>query len=211
MKNFVTKLLQQERSTNKKAIPADVREELHLGENNEFDQNDVKLVCHDEGDKGLSTFYLLFCHKCKELKTSMMARKFPTLLPTSPTIKDIQDSWDQLIAADPSIEKEVDICGTLLPNDPTVFAGPNNRRFILRPVDHADKNKDVHVSNKSKVPQKRPSVDVTVEVPAKKNTFVQGNNSGNKTLTHAQCTKEGKSADGKVLKVTEEWQVGHDC
>ena len=109
----------------------------------------------------------------------LLVKKFPSILPTSPSIKDIQDSWDQMIAEDPSIEKEVDICGTLLPNDPSIIAGPNNRRFILRPADHADKYKDIHLVKPPapKRPLAATSTTDSMEVPPKKNTFV-GNSTG---------------------------------
>ena len=110
MKTFVTKLLEQRRNTNKRSIPNDVREALELGADSDFDQNDIKLTCSDEGDEGMGTFYLLFCSKCQEVKPSLLVKRFPSILPTLPSIKDIQDSWDQMIAEDPSIKKEVDIC-----------------------------------------------------------------------------------------------------
>ena len=150
----------------------------------------------------MGTFYLLFCSKCQEVKPSLLVKKFPSILPTSPSIKDIQDSWDQMIAEDPSIKKEVDICGTLIPNDPSIIADPNNRRFILRPADHADKYKDIHLVKPPPPPApKRPlpatSTTDSVVVPPKKNTFV-GNSTGK---TYHQLTKQGKK-DGRLVDVT---------
>ena len=104
-----------------------------------------------------------------------------------------------MIAADKCIEKEVDIFWTLIPNEPTIIAAPNNCRFISRHVSHADKYQDMHASN---VPpsssSKRPESKVdSIEVPIKKNTFI-GNSTGK---TYAKLTKTGKS-NGKTVKVS---------
>ena len=204
MKDFVKKLLQQDRSTNKKAIPIDVKEALGLVDDSDYDQNDVHLNCTDEGDKGYDTFFLLYCIECKNRKLPKLGMKYKDHLPQSPSIKDILDNWDLLVKVDASIAAHVDICGTLLPNDPSIIAGPNNRRFILRPVDHADKNKDVHTpAPPTKIHAlKRPVQADAIEVPPKKSTFV-GGTGRNAGKTHTQLTKKGKTVGGKIINVTD--------
>ena len=193
MKEFMKDLLQKERNSNKKAIPLDVKEALGLTNDENFDQNDLKLVCEDDGDKGFDTFLVLYCEDCVKQSLPWLAKRFSSQLPDSPTITDLQDSWDELFKTDPSIAKDVDLCGTVLPNNPTIIAGPNNRRFILRPVDHADKNKSVHNKEpaaKRPLPTPPASAGVTIEVPAKKSALVK---------TYTQATKSGRTADGKKV------------
>ena len=71
-------------------------------------------------------FYLLYCYKCCESKLPKFPQIFPSLLPSETTHKDILDAWNQLIVADKSIDMEVDICETLIPNEPSVIASPNS-------------------------------------------------------------------------------------
>lgn len=54
MKEFIKKLLQKERNSNKKAIPLDVKEAFGFVNDEDYDQKDVKLICEDEGDKGFN-------------------------------------------------------------------------------------------------------------------------------------------------------------
>ena len=113
--------MEEERTTNKVAIPVDVKESMKLTGNN-FDAADVKVTCEDDGDKGFGTFYLLYCDKCQ--KDNLLS-KFSKYLPADPTITDLHDRWDEIMAEEPSLGKYADTCGCFVPNEKEVHAGPN--------------------------------------------------------------------------------------
>ena len=98
-----------------------------------------------------------------------------------------------MIAKDSNaISQYVDLCGTIIPNDVNIIAGPNNRRFILRPVDHANKN------HSKPAPSKRPaesSSDVVEVIPPEKRNRIEKLPNGKATTTKA-LTKPGKQSDG---------------
>lgn len=122
-------------------------------------------------------------------KIPKIAEKHSQLLPAEPTVVDIQNSWDELVKINPSIAQDADVVGTILPNEKSVIAGPNNRRFILRPINHSDTYKQIHhkpAAEKRRAPKEH---DITMEVPAKKNTLV----------TYNKITKEG-TKNGKNVR-----------
>ena len=204
MRTFVKKLMAEERTSNKVAIPMEVKEGLQLTDSN-FDPADVKVTCEDEGDKGFGTFYVLYCDKCTSEKVPTdFVKRHSAHLPENPTITDLQDHWDEIVAADPHAAWCADVCGCLIPNEPSTLAGPNARRFILRPIDHANKHhKDIPKPTATKRPA--PSVSGSVMVPAKINTIdiVEVGSSDSKQKVpkaRSECTKRGFVA-GKAADV----------
>ena len=45
--------------------------------------------------------------------------------------------WDDIEINHKAIIDLKEVCGTVLPNEPDIITGPNNCKFILRPVDHS--------------------------------------------------------------------------
>ena len=45
--------------------------------------------------------------------------------------------WDELVEQDSTVKSVADYCGCILPNQVDIIAFPNNRRFILHPIEHA--------------------------------------------------------------------------
>lgn len=129
------------------------------------------------------------------------------MLPADPQIEHIQAKWDELMAKDSSKSNDIDVCGCLLPSSTDVHAGPNSRRFIVRPVDHwnkyhkKDKKADTTTATSSRASStlKRAADTGAVEVvvPAKKNAFIP-----HTSKTYKQCTKKGTMAAGKKVSVT---------
>lgn len=64
MKEFLKDLLKKDRNVNKKAIPLEVKSALDLMDDANYDKNEVKIICEDEGDKGFQNFIVLYCDKC---------------------------------------------------------------------------------------------------------------------------------------------------
>lgn len=160
MVKFVSKLLTEERNRNKfNVLPVSVRDELKLNKD-EYDGKLMEVECTNVGDKGFEKFYLLSCQVClKGPKYRELVTKHQSLLPDD-KIESVIEHWDDIIAVDLKAAWFSDFCGCIVPNKPDVVAGPNNRRFILRPCDHANKH---HIKSgassstvSSKSVQKRP-------------------------------------------------------
>ena len=94
-----------------------------------------------------------FCYALLEYPDFI--KKFKRHLPENPKIEGIQEHWDAPIFLDSTVAQDHDFCGCVIPNDPSIIAGPNNRRFILRPVEHADK---YHKLKETELSQKWPAV-----------------------------------------------------
>ena len=121
------------------------------------------------------------------------------LLPDQPTVEVLQEHWDQIIAADKKAGWSADFCGCILPNHEDVVAGPNNRRFILRPCDHANKHhKQERATSSSSLPlvaRKRP-IDAA---SSSSNTLI---NSSGVVRTKENCSQIGTTSTGKKVKTT---------
>ena len=208
MVNFIKNLLEEERSSHRFSIlPNAVKEAFLLSNSADYDKDNLKIVCTDDGDKGYNDFYILFCTKCMK-NNSEFIKKYQEYLPENPKIEDIQENWDKLIAADCKVAHYADYCGCIVPNEPEVIAAPNNRRFILRPTEHSEKyhkmvNTATHTTP-SEGGSKRPlENDTTIEIsPSKKscNKNILLNSSG-QLRTYENCSVTGTSNNQKV-KVT---------
>ena len=105
-----------------------------------------------------------------------------------------------LIAQLPKIMISVDVSSQMTPS---VIAGPNNRRFILRPVEHADKYhklKETELSRKRPAPtenQNPPPADIVVKKKCT-NTLV---GKGGQLATYENCSQIG-SKGGEKVKIT---------
>ena len=93
----------------------------------------------NEGNKGFANFGCIYCTMCKNKSLLPFMADFADMLPEHPTIEDVLRNWDKIKAAKkfPKSKYHKDICGCLIPNDPKVKAGPNAKRFIERPTNHA--------------------------------------------------------------------------
>ena len=120
-------------------FPNAVKESFSFTTGADYNHDKLKIQYKDEGDKGYGNFYVLFCSTCSKDKYPDFIKKFKDHLPENPKIEDIQEHWDELITVDSTIAQDHDFCGCIIPNYPTVIDGPNSGRFILCPVEHADK------------------------------------------------------------------------
>lgn len=99
---------------------------------------------------------------------------------------------------DPSKSNDIDLCGTLLPNGTDIHAGPNSRRFILRPIEHWNKHhKNIDTASSSSTLKRAADGGGEIVVPAKKDAFIP-----NTSKTYNQCTRNGKDKTGKKISVT---------
>ena len=107
---------------------------------------------------------------------------------------DIQEHWDKIIQEDKSPHWVADFCGCILPNQDDVLAGPNARRFILRPCDHSTKH---HKTDLTTLPtRKRPA-----EQSAGAENTLGGRDGVLKTKLSCTSTAIDQSS-GKKVKVT---------
>ena len=106
-----------------------------------YDANDIVIEAEDQGDLGFEEFYVVYCTKCHISNSGFMKyfiNTYKDLLPSDPKIADIVDNWDKIVEKYPKENKHCDILGCILPNVPTVNASPNDRHYIIRPVEHTE-------------------------------------------------------------------------
>ena len=99
----------------------------------DYDKENMKLTISHTGNKGLKTFDYICCSVCQKDKIPAVLEKYKDKLREQPKINDLIDQWDILGVSD----NLLDLAGCLIPDDKTVHAAPNGRRFILRPTEHS--------------------------------------------------------------------------
>ena len=97
------------------------------------------MIVSNEGNKGFADFGYIYCTMCKNKSLFPFMADFADMLPEHATIEDVLGNWDKIKRAKKFNKNKYhkDICGCLIPNDPNVKAGPNAKRFIGRPANHA--------------------------------------------------------------------------
>ena len=174
MVKYMKKVLKDQKLFHRfNVLPNAVKEAFSFTTSADYDHDKLKIQYEDEGDKGYDNFYVLFCSTCSK-------DKYP---------EDIQAQWDELITVDSIVAQDHDFCGCIIPNDPSIIASPNNRRFILCPVEHTDKYhklKETELSPERPAPtenQNPPPADIVVK---KKCTLV---GKGGQLATYENCGK----------------------
>ena len=131
-------------------------------------------------------------------------------------------NWDKLVAHDASLALDLDFCGTILPNEPHVIAGPNNRRFILRPCENSSKYhpdmKDKEGKEKASKRGNSDTVDEGCVIPSKKTkptNKIEQHGSGSLTTSKrltktGELTKDGKTVSVNVKSKTGKWNTTSD-
>ena len=112
---------------------------LVLPEN--LDPKDITTEVTDDGDLGFMELYVITCKKCHMSETGFIqsfVTKYKAHLPEDPKLADIMDNWDKIIAKHSGEMKHLDILGCNLPHQTRIFASPIERKFITRPVEHAN-------------------------------------------------------------------------
>ena len=184
-------------------FPNAVKEAFSFTTSADYDHDKLKIQSKDEGDNGYDNFYVLFCSTAQRTSTQTSSKKFKDQLPENPKIEDIQEHWDELITVDSTVAQDHDFCECIIPNDPSDIAGPNNRQFILRPVEHADKYhklKETELSRKRPAPtenQNPPPADIVVKKKCT-NTLV---GKGGQLVTYKNCSQIGFKG-GEKVKIT---------
>ena len=145
MVKYIKKVLKDQKLFNHfNVFPNAVKEAFSFTTSADYDHDKLKIQCEDEEDRGYDKFYVLFCSTCSKDK-----------YPENPKIEDIEKHWDELITVDSTVAQDHDFCGCIIPNDPSVITGCNNRWFIFCPVEHADK---YHKLKETELSQKWPAV-----------------------------------------------------
>ena len=99
------------------------------------------LVLPDDGDLGFMELYVTTCKKCHMSETGFIqsfVTKYKAHLPEDPKLADIMDNWDKIIAKHSGEMKYKDILGCILLHQTHIFASPNERKCITRPLEHAN-------------------------------------------------------------------------
>ena len=149
------------------------------------------------------TTSVLFCSTCSKDKYPDFIKKFKDHLPENLKIEDIQEHWDKRTTIDNTVSQDHDFYGCIIPNDPFVMAGPNNRWFVLRPVEHADKYhklKETEWFQNHPAPTENQNLPPTDIIVKKKctNTLV---GKGGQLTTYENYSQIG-SKGGEKVKIT---------
>ena len=92
----------------------------------------MKLVVSDFVNLGSKTFNFISCRICTEKIIPTIVHDKRGNLPQNAKIVNLINAWDKLDIS-PSF---LDIAGCLIPHESNIHAGPNGRRFIIRPCEH---------------------------------------------------------------------------
>ena len=155
LKEYGKELLEDDRVS--KSLPKEVKDALTIDGFLDYDK--ITYSCVDQGDKGFKAFYILYCNLCVNTKLPLFWEKYKQHLPDQPKLETLLDMWDELRSKEKSIgKKQQDFLGCLLPNESGVIAFPNNRRYILRPIEHWNQyhasDEDVVTAEKTAVKRK---------------------------------------------------------
>ena len=127
-----------------KSLKQSIKDELGLDANT-YDKSKLKLTSGHMGNLGEIEFDHVVCSKCIKTVLPIVLEKYKHKLPQSSDIKELMCNWDAINVS--SIY--FDVVGCLLPNEEHVQAGPNARRFIVRPTEHNLHDKIVLKNNPS--------------------------------------------------------------
>ena len=96
----------------------------------DFDISKVSLSCTDVGMKPPEAFYRIYCDYCEDniLPKVLQNEKYGNF----ETFIELIRNWDDCEIPDGLL----DIVGCFLPHEIHVHAGPNNRRFMVKPGQH---------------------------------------------------------------------------
>lgn len=97
-----------------------------------YDKNRMELSVTNMGNLGTKEFTHISCKVCNSQFIPDLIKQYRGSLPEDPTFSDILNNWDRL-----KIKSSLmDLAGCFFPLEEHVNAGPNGRRFILRPCEH---------------------------------------------------------------------------
>ena len=97
----------------------------------------MSVQCTNTGNQGFGTFNWLYCTYCINHFLLTALETYKNYLPQSAKVEDLMSHWDEIETNHKKIIDWKEVGGTVLTNEPDIIAGPNNRKFILRSVDHS--------------------------------------------------------------------------
>ena len=116
-------------------LPKAVRSSLGITKE-AYNKENIKVEVSNRGNLGLKLLNRIFCSVCEFEVVPWLIEKYVKLckLRKEATVVDLIDNFDRLgMSADTS---DADVVWCFLPFDENVMAGPNGRRFIIRPTEH---------------------------------------------------------------------------
>ena len=122
------KIHSNQRNTVYNCIRGEIKDALAIKE--DFNRNELKVSVSHMGNLGMKNFDHIFCRLCVDNVLPAIRSRYN--LDTNSELKDIITNWDKNNIS----SKDIDLAGCFLPYEPHISAGPNGRRFIVRPEDH---------------------------------------------------------------------------
>lgn len=160
-------------------LPEFVKNELNISSEN-YDKNNMNLIISHKGNRGMKSFYYIYCHVCHKDKFPALLKKYKDKLPNNPKTSDVLEAWDNLNLS-PDL---LDLAGCIIPDEPKIHAAPNGRRFILRPTEHSAN----HVK-----PSSNPGSDAVTNVRTNKLVSNQKGNLSSETAV-TSISKSGETS-----------------
>ena len=139
----------------------------------------VTLTISDFGNLRIKKFSYIYCSVCNNDIIPCLIKENSSKLPENATIIDMLNKWDKLDFP----VNYLDLAGCLIPNEQHIHAGPNGRRYILRPTEHVSAHlqlirnkslvKEVNTDVKSKNLAKDRSGNITLISSSQKRRIIQ--------------------------------------
>ena len=115
-------------------LPDLVKTNLSIKEK-DYSVEKMSLTISDFGNLGIKKFSYIYCIVCNNDIIPCFIKENSSKLPENATIIDVLSKWDKLDFP----VNYLNLAGCLIPNEQHIHAGPNGRRYILRPTEHVCK------------------------------------------------------------------------
>ena len=109
-----------------RVIPEKVKEDMKPNKPENFNKTLINVTAEQDVAKGVKEFTYIYCSICQKNELPSLITKFQAKLPGNLDVENNMDNWDSVIIQ----ISYLDLCGCILPNDPSVNAAPNGRRYL---------------------------------------------------------------------------------
>ena len=116
---------------NANVLSPDLKSVLHISEGT-YNKEEMNVKVSNIGNLGVKEYYHISCKVCKKDIIPHLLHQYRSALPQNPTHVDLINNWDRLKVK----SSLMDLAGCFIPLEEHVNAGPNGRRFIVRPCEH---------------------------------------------------------------------------
>ena len=105
-----------------------------------YNKDDISISLTNTGIKNSTEFHRIFCDHCESNSLPPLIEKYKDKLQPSLTLENLISKWNELKVPNTAIDFVgcfISLNPCFISLNPIVQAGPNSRRFINHPTDHA--------------------------------------------------------------------------